>query len=95
MEANTVADLQNGVVRNPEVRAGAVIGGIAERHDGIEPVVAARQFEDDEDPFGMLLDARSLERLRGQRSRRPAQERRERGADPDAVQPRARKSRRE
>ena len=77
------------------MRPGAVIRRVAERHDGVQPVVAARQFEDDEDPFGMLLDARALERLRGQRSRRAAEEHRKRGADADAVQPRARKSRRE
>ena len=73
--------------RNADARPRAVVGRIAVRHDGVQPVVAARQLEHDEDALGMLLDARALQRLRGQRRRRAAEEERQPGADADAVQP--------
>src|SRR4029077_14435896 len=73
--------------RNPDVRPGAVVRRVAVRDDGVEAVVAAGQFEDDENPLGMLLHAGALDRLSGQRGGRAAEKDRQPRGEPDAVQP--------
>ena len=69
----------------PSFGRARVVRGVAKRHDGVQAVVATGQLDDDEDAVGMLLDARALERLRGERRRRAAQEQRQPRADTDAV----------
>src|SRR4030095_6910607 len=53
----------------------------------MQPIVAARQLDDDEDAIRVLLDARALERLRGERGGGAIQDEREPRAHPKAVHP--------
>ena len=71
----------------PEIRPDPVVLVVAERDDGVQAVVATGQLDDDQDPLGTALGARALERLRRQCGRRPVEQHREPGRDPDAVQP--------
>ncbi len=86
MEAEVIVDLEDLARRNSDVRPGAVVRRVAMRHDRVEAVVPARQFEDDEDPFGMPLHARALKGLSRERRRRAVQENRQPGAEADAVE---------
>ena len=87
MEPEAVGDLDDLALGNPELRPRLVVGGIAERHDGVQAVIAARQLDDHEDAVGMLLDARAFERLRGERRGRAVQDERQSRADAEAVHP--------
>src|SRR5262245_20665201 len=64
----------------------AVVRGVAVRHDGVQAVVAAGQFDDDEDALGVFLDAAPLERLRGQRGGGAGDEHWQGGADADPIE---------
>src|SRR6185369_8920713 len=87
METEAVADLDHLAIGNPDMGPRAIVRGVAVRDEGVQAVVATRQLDDDEDALGVALDARALQRLRGERSRRAGQEHRQRRADADAVQP--------
>src|SRR5215471_19238592 len=86
MEAERVADLQHLFRGDADTWTRAIVRGIGVRHDGVQPVVSARQFQHDEDPLRMLLEARALKRLRGERGRRPTEKHRETSADTDSIQ---------
>src|SRR5207302_10956340 len=72
---------------NSQIRPRAVVRRVAERDDGVQAIVAARQLDDDENALGMFLDARALQRLRGQRRRCAVQHERQPGAHAEAIQP--------
>src|SRR5882762_512436 len=86
MHAESIGELDDLALANSQRRPGAIVRGIAVRYDGVQPVVAARELEDDEDSLGMLFGARALQRLRRQRRRRAAQKERQPRTDADAVQ---------
>src|SRR6476660_3421002 len=67
MKSESVADLDHLALRNAQMGPRAVIRRVAVRYDRVEAVVAAGQFDDDEDALGVFLDARALERLRDER----------------------------
>ena len=85
VEPEPIGRLDDLAFGDPELRSGAVVGGIAVRHDGIQAIVAARQFDDDENSLGMLFDTGALERLCGEYGRRAAKDQREPDAHTDAV----------
>src|SRR5262245_3157741 len=76
-EAEAVGDFDHLALVEPELRLGAVVSGIATGHDSIQSVIAAGQLNDDEDAVRMLLDARALKCLSGERSRRAAEDQRQ------------------
>ena len=88
--------LMHVALRDPELRPGAVVRGVAVRHDGVQAVVAARQLDDDENALGMLLDAGAL-RAPAPPARRTCGSRTSGSPAPTPMpySPRARKSRRE
>ncbi len=86
VEAEPFGDLDRVALADGQVRPGAIVARVAVRDDGVQAVVAARQLDDDENPFGMLLEAGACQRLCGQRRRRAVENERQRGADTDAVQ---------
>src|SRR5438552_7257592 len=87
MKTEPLGRFEHIAILDPELGPGAVIGRVGVRNDRIQPVVAAGQFDDDQDALGVLLDARSFERLGRERGRSAAQNERETGADADAVKP--------
>src|SRR5439155_22090833 len=87
MKTESFGGLEHLAILDPEFRSGAVVGRIAVGYDGIQPVIASGQLDDDEDAFRVLLDAGTLERLGGERRRCAAQDERQTGADADAVHP--------
>src|SRR5262245_43861394 len=86
VKSESVADLDDLALWNTQMGTRAVIRGVAVRHDGVQAVVAAGQFDDDEDALGVFLDARPLERLRGQRGAGAGDEHRQGGADADPIE---------
>ena len=49
VEADLVVELEGGILRDADGGPGLVIEVVAEGDDGVEPIVAAAQLEDDED----------------------------------------------
>src|SRR5262245_21536582 len=86
MEAKSVGSLDDLGLLNPKLRTGAVVRRIAERHYGVQTIVAAGELDDDQNTFGMFFDAGAFERLCGKRCGRPTQDHREGGAHANTVQ---------
>src|SRR6266487_3093942 len=86
MKSESLCAFQQFALRNPELRPGAIVGRIAIRHDRVETVVTARQFDRHEYPLGMLLDAGAFERLRGKSRRRAIQHQRQTRSNANAVE---------
>ena len=85
MEAKAVGDLDDLALRNPELRPRLVVLRVTERHHRIQAVIAARQLDDDEDAVRMLLDARALKGLSGERGGRPIQDERQSRTETETV----------
>ena len=85
MEAKTVRDLDDLAFGNTELRSRFVVRRIAKRDDGIQSVVATRQFDDDEDAIRVLLEARTFERLGRERGGRAIQEEGQSRAESETV----------
>jgi hypothetical protein len=49
MEAKAVGDFDHLALGDPDLRPGPVVRGVAERHDGVQSIIAAGQLNDDED----------------------------------------------
>src|SRR4051812_18306791 len=86
MKSEAVANADDLPIRNPQVRSRAVIRSVAARNDRVQSIVAARELDHNENSLWMLLQARSLKRLRSECRRCPVQNERQPGADTDAVQ---------
>src|SRR5262245_29259781 len=86
VKSESVANLDDLALWDAQMGTRAVIRRIAVRHDGVQAVVAARQFDDDEDTLGVFLDARPLERLRRQRGGGAGDEHRQGGANADPIE---------
>src|SRR5437763_3161700 len=86
MKPESVGGVDDVTIRNPQVRSGAIVRGVAVRDDRVQPVIATRELDDDKNSLGMLLYARSLKRLRRQRRRRPAQDEGQPRPHADAVE---------
>ena len=67
MKAEPVGRLEDLALLDAQMRPRAIVGRVAVGHDGIQAVVTACEFDDDQNAFGMFLDAGALECLRGER----------------------------
>src|SRR5262245_25824430 len=86
MEAESRSGFDHRSLRYSKLRSRTIVGGIAVRHDGVQAIVAAGQLDDYENAFRMLLNARALQRLSGEHRRRAAENNRQPGAYPKAIQ---------
>ena len=87
VEPEAIGNLDDMALGNSELRSDAVVLRIAIRNHRVQAVVASRELEHHENPLRVLLEARSLQCLRGQRRRRPVEEERQPGAESQAVHP--------
>src|SRR5262245_39118070 len=86
VKSESLADFDDLAFWNAQMGTRAVIRRVAERYDSVQAIVAAGQFDDDEDALGVFLDARPLERLRRQRGGGAGNEHRQGGADADPIE---------
>ena len=68
VEPHSIGNRQEVVLRDSEIRTRSVVSVVAERHHGVETVVAAGELDDDEDSLRVLLSG-SSERLSRQSHR--------------------------
>src|SRR5262245_19019039 len=86
MEAEAVRRFDRLTLFDAKLRARAIVRRVAVRHDRVQAVDAAREFDDHQNAFRVLLDARALERLRREGGGGPAQYDGQRGTHANAIQ---------
>jgi hypothetical protein len=86
MKSETVRNLDDLTLRNGQLWSGAIIRLVTVWDDGIEAVVTTGEFNHDENPVRVFLNAGALQGLSGQDRGRSAQDEWQRCPDANAVQ---------